>query len=117
MVESLQIGGYGEYHSTIKLNHEQVIIAGTHETILFNHQNNEIENIDYSSVQQYLISAIVLGCLIIKIQNQYYVLMKILGMLKVCLTIYQSISKQVVLMAQRSIYMVSMTMETKGFDI
>ena len=50
MVESLQIGGYGEYHSTIKLNHEQVIIAGTHETILFNHQNNEIENIDYSSV-------------------------------------------------------------------
>ncbi|HII49735.1 MAG TPA: hypothetical protein HA322_00215 [Candidatus Poseidoniaceae archaeon] len=50
MVDSLQIGEYGEYHSTIKLNHNQVIIAGTHETVLFNHQTNDIKNIDYSSV-------------------------------------------------------------------
>ena len=50
MIENLQIGNYGEYHSVIKLNHEKIIIAGTHETIMFDHTNNDISTIDYSSV-------------------------------------------------------------------
>ena len=50
MIDNIKIGIFGEYHSTIKLNHEHVIIAGTHETILFNHKSGSIDNIDYSSV-------------------------------------------------------------------
>ena len=50
MIENLQIGNYGEYHSIIKLNHEKIIIAGTHETIMFDYTNNDISTIDYSSV-------------------------------------------------------------------
>ena len=50
MIENLKIGLFGEYHSMIKLNHNHVIIAGTHETILLNHESGDLQNIDYSSV-------------------------------------------------------------------
>ena len=50
MIENLKIGLFGEYHSMIKLNHNHVIIAGTHETILLNHRSGSVINIDYSSV-------------------------------------------------------------------
>ena len=50
MIDYIDIGQYGEYHSTIKLNHNHVIIAGTHETILLNHKSGSSEVIDYSSV-------------------------------------------------------------------
>ena len=50
MIENIKIGLFGEYHSMIKLNHNHVIIAGTHETILLNHESGNIKNIDYSSV-------------------------------------------------------------------
>jgi hypothetical protein len=50
MIDYIDIGQYGEYHSTIKLNHNHVIIAGTHETILLNHKSGSSEDIDYSSV-------------------------------------------------------------------
>ena len=49
MVESINIGQFGEYHSIINLNHNNIIIAGTHETILLNHKSGKSENIDYSS--------------------------------------------------------------------
>ena len=50
MIENIKIGTFGEYHSMIKLNHNHVIIAGTHETILLNHESGNVKNIDYSSV-------------------------------------------------------------------
>lgn len=50
MIENIKIGLFGEYHSMIKLNHNHVIIAGTHETILLNHRSGSAINIDYSSV-------------------------------------------------------------------
>ena len=50
MIENIKIGLFGEYHSMIKLNHNHVIIAGTHETILLNHRSGSVINIDYSSV-------------------------------------------------------------------
>ena len=50
MIENIKIGLFGEYHSMIKLNHNHVIIAGTHETILLNHRSGSEINIDYSSV-------------------------------------------------------------------
>ena len=50
MIENIKIGLFGEYHSMIKLNHNHVIIAGTHETILLNHRSGNVINIDYSSV-------------------------------------------------------------------
>ena len=50
MIENIKIGLFGEYHSMIKLNHNHVIIAGTHETILLNHKSGIVKNIDYSSV-------------------------------------------------------------------
>ena len=50
MIENIKIGLFGEYHSMIKLNHNHVIIAGTHETILLNHKSGNVINIDYSSV-------------------------------------------------------------------
>ena len=50
MIENIKIGIFGEYHSMIKLNHNHVIIAGTHETILLNHKSGNVVNIDYSSV-------------------------------------------------------------------
>ena len=50
MIENIKIGLFGEYHSMIKLNHNHVIIAGTHETILLNHRSGSAMNIDYSSV-------------------------------------------------------------------
>ena len=50
MIENIKIGLFGEYHSMIKLNHNHVIIAGTHETILLNHRSGSTKNIDYSSV-------------------------------------------------------------------
>ena len=50
MIENIKIGLFGEYHSMIKLNHNHVIIAGTHETILLNHRAGSVINIDYSSV-------------------------------------------------------------------
>ena len=50
MIENIKIGLFGEYHSMIKLNHNHVIIAGTHETILLNHKSGSAINIDYSSV-------------------------------------------------------------------
>ena len=50
MIENIKIGLFGEYHSMIKLNHNNVIIAGTHETILLNHRSGSVINIDYSSV-------------------------------------------------------------------
>ena len=50
MIENIKIGLFGEYHSMIKLNHNHVIIAGTHETILLNHRSGSMINIDYSSV-------------------------------------------------------------------
>ena len=50
MIENIKIGLSGEYHSMIKLNHNHLIIAGTHETILLNHRSGSVVNIDYSSV-------------------------------------------------------------------
>ena len=50
MIENIKIGLFGEYHSMIKLNHNHLIIAGTHETILLNHRSGNVINIDYSSV-------------------------------------------------------------------
>lgn len=50
MIENIKIGLFGEYHSMIKLNHNHLIIAGTHETILLNHRSGSAINIDYSSV-------------------------------------------------------------------
>ena len=50
MISNLHIGAIGEYHSIVNLNHEEILIAGTHETIIMNHITGEIENIDYSSV-------------------------------------------------------------------
>ena len=50
MIENIKIGLSGEYHSMIKLNHNHLIIAGTHETILLNHRSGSVINIDYSSV-------------------------------------------------------------------
>ena len=50
MIDNISLGVFGEYHSTIKLNHENVIIAGTHETVLFNHITGTTHDIDYSSV-------------------------------------------------------------------
>ena len=50
MIENIKIGLSGEYHSMIKLNHNHLIIAGTHETILLNHRSGSLINIDYSSV-------------------------------------------------------------------
>ena len=50
MFEKLHIGEYGEYHSMINLNQEKIIIAGTHETILFDYTTGSVENIGYSSV-------------------------------------------------------------------
>jgi len=50
MIENIKIGLSGEYHSMIKLNHNHLIIAGTHETILLNHRSGSMINIDYSSV-------------------------------------------------------------------
>ena len=50
MIENIKIGLSGEYHSMIKLNHNYLIIAGTHETILLNHRSGSVVNIDYSSV-------------------------------------------------------------------
>lgn len=41
---------FGEYHSIIHYNHDEVIIAGTHETIRFNHVTNSAEKIDFASV-------------------------------------------------------------------
>ena len=50
MIDSINLGVFGEYHSTIELNHDNVIIAGTHETVLFNHITGTTHDIDYSSV-------------------------------------------------------------------
>ena len=50
MIENIKICLFGEYHSMIKLHHNHVIIAGTHETILLNHKSGNVINIDYSSV-------------------------------------------------------------------
>ena len=50
MISNLTFGGMGEYHSLINLNNDEILIAGTHETILVNHANGKSENIDYSSV-------------------------------------------------------------------
>ena len=40
----------GEYHSIINYNHDEVVIAGTHKTIRFNHVTNSAEKIDFASV-------------------------------------------------------------------
>ena len=50
MIDNINLGVFGEYHSTIELNHDNVIIAGTHETVLFNHITGTTHDIDYSSV-------------------------------------------------------------------
>jgi len=50
MIDNINLGVFGEYHSTIVLNHDNVIIAGTHETVLFNHITGTTHDIDYSSV-------------------------------------------------------------------
>ena len=50
MIDNISLGVFGEYHSTIELNHDNVIIAGTHETVLFNHITGTTHDIDYSSV-------------------------------------------------------------------
>ncbi|MEC8249551.1 MAG: hypothetical protein VX043_03420 [Candidatus Thermoplasmatota archaeon] len=50
MIDKLHIGDYGEYHSIISLNQEKIIIAGSHETLLFEHSTGNIVDIDYSSV-------------------------------------------------------------------
>lgn len=50
MIDNLQIGDYGEYHSVIVVNHQEIIIAGTHETVLYDHTTKDISSIDYSSV-------------------------------------------------------------------
>lgn len=50
MIENIKIGQFGDYHSIIEINHDHIIIAGTHETILLNHKTENHENIDYSSV-------------------------------------------------------------------
>ena len=50
MVNDLYIGSIGEYHTMISFSHEEVIIAGTHETILMNHVDGETQVIDYASV-------------------------------------------------------------------
>ena len=49
MVVEAHIGLEGEYHTVIAEFGDQAIIAGTHETIVFNHQSRSIENIDFSS--------------------------------------------------------------------
>lgn len=49
MVVEAHIGLEGEYHTVITEFGDQAIIAGTHETIVFNHQSRSIENIDFSS--------------------------------------------------------------------
>ena len=50
MVDSLEIGDYGEYHSVIIVNHQEIIIAGTHETVMYDYTTKQISSIDYSSV-------------------------------------------------------------------
>ena len=50
MVENIKIGLFGDYHSIVKLNHDNIIIAGSHETILLNHKSGDVTNIDYSSI-------------------------------------------------------------------
>lgn len=49
MVSELHIGLEGEYHTVIAEFGDQVVIAGTHETIVFNHQTGSIDNVDFSS--------------------------------------------------------------------
>ena len=53
MISHLDSGGtgeVGEYHSIIHYNHDEIIIAGTHQTIRFNHVTNSAEKIDFASV-------------------------------------------------------------------
>ena len=53
MISHLDSGGtgeIGEYHSIIHYNHDEIIIAGTHQTIRFNHVTNSAEKIDFASV-------------------------------------------------------------------
>ena len=53
MISYLDSGGTGEvgqYHSIIHYNHDEIIIAGTHQTIRFNHVTNSAEKIDFASV-------------------------------------------------------------------
>ena len=53
MISHLDSGGtgeVGEYHSIIHYNHNEIIIAGTHQTIRFNHVTNSAEKIDFASV-------------------------------------------------------------------
>ena len=53
MISYLDSGGtgeVGEYHSIIHYNHDEIIIAGTHQTIRFNHVTNSAEKIDFASV-------------------------------------------------------------------
>ena len=50
MIDDLHIGEYGEYHTAVNLNNEQFVIAGTHETIILDHQTGDFETMDYSSV-------------------------------------------------------------------
>ena len=49
-IESLHIGGYGEYHAVLILDNHNTILAGSHETILFDHVSGDVENIEYTSV-------------------------------------------------------------------
>ena len=53
MISHLDSGGtgeVGEYHSIIHYNRDEIIIAGTHQTIRFNHVTNSAEKIDFASV-------------------------------------------------------------------
>lgn len=53
MISHLDPGGtgeVGEYHSIMHYNHDEIIIAGTHKTIRFNHVTNSAEKIDFASV-------------------------------------------------------------------
>ena len=53
MISHLDSGGtgeVGEYHSIIHYNNDEIIIAGTHQTIRFNHVTNSAEKIDFASV-------------------------------------------------------------------